>query len=97
MQNSLTLVFENFFRLKVVIDEEYDEDEYDDESEEYDEEVEEADAIAETIVVEYVDPYFMSPAIQMYATFGCMMFGRRIELFSPMVVRILRYVQLCCC
>ena len=43
---------------------------------------------------EYQEPYFMSPAIQLYTTFGAMMLSRRVDLFSPVVVRILRYVQL---
>jgi len=81
---------------------EYDEEEVDGEADDEEGSVDEHDSgeggsegtgeykVAEG-EAEYQEPYFMSPAIQLYTTFGAMMLSRRVDLFSPVVVRILRF------
>lgn len=40
----------------------------------------------------YDEPYFASPMLQLYTTFGFMLISRKLDLFQPKVVRIARYV-----
>mmetsp|Transcript_32192 Transcript_32192/g.49909 ORF Transcript_32192/g.49909 Transcript_32192/m.49909 type:complete len:369 (+) Transcript_32192:161-1267(+) len=39
---------------------------------------------------DFDEPYVMSPATQLCATFGCIMLSQRIDLFAPAIVRIIR-------
>lgn len=41
-----------------------------------------------------VEPYFISPSLQMYTTFGTILLSRKIDMFNPKVVRLVRYVLL---
>ena len=78
------------------------EDEYydDDESESEEEEEEESSLASglkkksksKTPSGEIVEPYFVSPSLQMYTTFGTILLSRKIDMFSPTVVRLCRYV-----
>ncbi|MGK3740758.1 MAG: hypothetical protein ACI90V_007608 [Bacillariaceae sp.] len=83
-----------------------DDSEYDEESEEeedyYDEEeeAEEDDKIIASVMkkskgseTKFVDPYFISPSMQIYTTFGTILVSRKIDMFSPKVVKVIRYVK----
>lgn len=70
-------------------DVEYEDEAYDDD--EYDEE-EDTQVSGTSDKGEYVDPYFVSPQIQLYAVFGSMMLTKRIDMFNPFVVKLIRYV-----
>eukprot|EP00934_Nitzschia_sp_Nitz4_P007543 Nitzschia sp. Nitz4//scaffold19_size178191//36096//37438//NITZ4_001960-RA/size178191-augustus-gene-0.35-mRNA-1//1//CDS//3329540628//7533//frame0 len=83
------------------LDDEEQNDEYDDveeeESESDTEEVElEDDEPEESAVKEsastgaYVEPFIIPSGIQMFATIGCMILGRRVNLESPSSIRIIR-------
>eukprot|EP00531_Pseudo-nitzschia_arenysensis_P012597 CAMPEP_0116132696 /NCGR_PEP_ID=MMETSP0329-20121206/9695_1 /TAXON_ID=697910 /ORGANISM="Pseudo-nitzschia arenysensis, Strain B593" /LENGTH=377 /DNA_ID=CAMNT_0003627247 /DNA_START=113 /DNA_END=1246 /DNA_ORIENTATION=+ len=37
-----------------------------------------------------VEPYFISPSLQMYTTFGTILLSRKIDMFNPTVVRMIR-------
>jgi len=37
-----------------------------------------------------VEPYFISPSLQMYTTFGTILLSRKIDMFNPKVVRLVR-------
>lgn len=84
----------------LIIDLQYDTDteaesdaEYDDET--YDDEYDEEGNIQASSVIdkgEYVDPYFISPQFQLYAVFGSMMITKRIDMFNPWVVRLIRFL-----
>jgi cobalamin biosynthesis protein CobT len=39
-------------------------------------------------------PYFVSPSLQMYTTFGTILLSRKIDMFNPKVVGLVRYVFL---
>lgn len=69
--------------------EENSEEEYD----EYDLSDEEGDASVSEVkgMDDYLEPYFMSPSVQLYATFGCMILGKKIDMFSPLVVKLIRF------
>ncbi|MGK3757006.1 MAG: hypothetical protein ACI8RD_009320, partial [Bacillariaceae sp.] len=41
----------------------------------------------------FVDPYFISPSMQIYTTFGTILVSRKIDMFSPKVVKVIRYVK----
>lgn len=80
---------------------ESDEDDYyDDET--TDEEEEEETALAETLKKKsssknksaepFVEPYFISPSLQMYTTFGTILLSRKIDMFNSKIVRLIRYV-----
>ena len=84
-------------------DEEYDESEGEEEKEEEDEEEsdegEESEAAEESDnegvqlevkVEQYDDPLTPNPMINLYASLGVMMLGRKVDIFSPVVVRIAR-------
>lgn len=87
-----------------VVDEEdeYDEEEYDDEYDAEEEEEEAEDAgedededetggiQIELNVEKYDEPLVASPMSNLFATFGVMLLAQRVDLFSPMVVRIAR-------
>jgi hypothetical protein len=90
----------NYFPRGGAVDEEdeYDEEEYDDEYDAEEEEVEdveedddETDGIQIELNVEkYDEPLVASPMTNLFATFGVMMLAQRVDLFSPVVVRISR-------
>lgn len=82
-----------------------DDSEYDEESEEeedyYDEEeeAEEDDKIIASVMkkskgseTKFVDPYFISPSMQIYTTFGTILVSRKIDMFSPKVVKVIRFL-----
>lgn len=41
---------------------------------------------------EYLEPYLIPPSLQLYATFGCMILSKKVDMFSPFVVKLIRYV-----
>jgi hypothetical protein len=41
-----------------------------------------------------MEPYFVSPQLQLYTTFGSMIIANKVKLFSPAVVRLVRYVHI---
>lgn len=78
-------------------EEDTDEDDYYDD--ETDEEVEDSvlayqlkkkSSSQEKSTEAYVEPYFISPSLQMYTTFGTILLSRKIDMFSPKVVRVVR-------
>ena len=69
-------------------DSEYDA--YDEEEDTTDEEEDSAVQVASAKDVDYVDPVYPSPMLGMYSTIGIMMLSRRLDLFSPRVVKIAR-------
>jgi hypothetical protein len=77
-------------------EDEYDEEEYDDEydaeeEEEVEEDEDETDGIQIELNVEkYDEPLVASPMTNLFATFGVMLLAQRVDLFSPVVVRISR-------
>jgi hypothetical protein len=83
-------------------EDEYDEEEYDDEydAEEEEEEMEDKEEDEdetggiqiELNVEKYDEPLAASPMLNLFATFGVMLLAQRVDLFSPTVVRIARYV-----
>ena len=87
-------------------DEEEDDETTDDEDEYYDDETEEdeEDSLASglkkksssTETQEFVEPYFISPSLQMYTTFGTILLSRKVDMFNPNVVKAVRYVPLLC-
>ena len=79
-----------------------DVDYYDDETEEEEEDTltsqlkkksTSVDSKNEKASEDFVEPYFVSPSIQMYVTFGSILLSRKIDMFNPKVVRLARYVQ----
>lgn len=81
----------------VEYDDEYDDEEYDEEYDVEDEEEEEMEEDDETSGVQievnvekYDEPLMASPMANLYASLGVMLLARRVDLFSPMVVRIAR-------
>lgn len=68
---------------------EEEEDEYDVEEEE--EEEEESAELEESSG--YDEPLVQPAMLQLYATFGVMMLSKRLDLYSPIVVRVARYVH----
>ncbi len=77
---------------------------YDDEEESEEEEEEEESSLAsglkkksksKTPSGEIVEPYFVSPSLQMYTTFGTILLSRKVDMFNPTVVRLCRYVPCC--
>lgn len=38
----------------------------------------------------FVEPYFVSPSLQMYTTFGTILLSRKIDMFNPKVVGLVR-------
>jgi hypothetical protein len=78
------------------VEEDISQDDYDDydEYDEYDSSDEESDAPIGDVNEgneSCLEPFFMSPSIQLYTTFGCMILGNKIDMFSPFVVKIIRY------
>jgi hypothetical protein len=87
----------NYFPRGGAVDEEdeYDEEEYDDEYDAEEEEVEEDEDETDGIQIElnvekYDEPLVASPMTNLFATFGVMLLAQRVDLFSPVVVRISR-------
>lgn len=85
-------------------EEEVSDSETEDEEDVYmdDEEEEEVTAVATTRKSkkkkgvkkqEYDEPYFMSPSMYLYTTFVPILIGRKIDLYQPRIVRLLRYVD----
>jgi len=46
------------------------------------------------VMLMYDEPYSLPPSIQLYVTFGCMVLSNKIDLFSPSIVRLVRYAFL---
>ena len=81
-------------------DDDYESEESEDYTDEDDEEEEEDDEIADILMkkssekeTNFVDPYFISPSLQIYTTFGTILLSRKIDMFSPKVVRLIRCVR----
>jgi len=79
-------------------DDDYESEESEDYTDEDDEEEEEDDEIADILMkksskkeTNFVDPYFISPSLQIYTTFGTILLSRKIDMFSPKVVRLIRF------
>jgi len=68
----------------------YDADEYDDEYDEEEEEEETSVTVAD--LGEIVEPYFVSPQLQLYVMFGSMMITKKIDLFNPVIVKAIRFL-----
>ena len=72
-------------------------DEVEDEYDQYDSSDYESDApcseLNERANEPYLEPYFMSPSVQLYTTFGCMILGQKFDMFSPFVVKLIRYAS----
>jgi len=85
-------------------DSEYDEAESEeDDTEDYYDDEEDADAEDDVILADvmkkserkekkFVDPYFISPSLQIYTTFGTILLSRKIDSFSPKIVRLIRFL-----
>jgi len=82
-------------------DSEYDEEESEEDEDYYDDEEEDAedDAIIAAVMKKsgskenkFVDPYFISPSLQIYTTFGTILLSRKIDSFSPKIVRLIRFL-----
>lgn len=71
-----------------VEEDEYDADEYDDEYDE--EEGEEETSVTVADKGEIVEPYFVPPQLQLYVMFGSIMMSRKLDLFNPVVVKVIR-------
>mmetsp|Transcript_32477 Transcript_32477/g.76423 ORF Transcript_32477/g.76423 Transcript_32477/m.76423 type:complete len:408 (-) Transcript_32477:454-1677(-) len=75
-----------------------EEDYYDDETEDEDEDtvlayqLKKKSRSQEESTQEYVEPYFISPSLQMYSTFGTILLSRKIDMFNPKVVRLIRFL-----
>lgn len=77
-----------------------DEDYYDEETDE--EEEEEESVLASQLKKKssdktkssesFVEPYFVSPSLQMYTTFGTILLSRKIDMFNPKVVGLVRFL-----
>jgi hypothetical protein len=81
---------------EAIDEEEVEEDEYDEEDyEQADEEEAQSSNVQTTENQVYDEPYFLSPMAQMYTTFGGMMLARKVDMFNPTIVRLLRCVNLC--
>lgn len=83
----------------VEVDVEEDDDVSDEEDEFFDEDEEEDVAMVESVMMKsdksapvYVDPYFMSPMMQIYTTIGTILLTRKIDMFNPRIVRTIRCV-----
>jgi len=40
----------------------------------------------------FVEPYFISPSLQMYTTFGTILLSRKIDMFNPKMIRLVRFL-----
>mmetsp|Transcript_10846 Transcript_10846/g.26061 ORF Transcript_10846/g.26061 Transcript_10846/m.26061 type:complete len:404 (+) Transcript_10846:131-1342(+) len=40
----------------------------------------------------FVEPYFVSPSLQLYTTFGTILLSRKIDMFDPKIVRLTRFL-----
>lgn len=80
-----------------------EDDYYDDETEDEEEEEEESELASQlkkksgkvsngdtSEESSYVDPYFISPSLQMCTTFGTILLSRKIDMFNPKIVRLIR-------
>lgn len=76
---------------EVLEEDEYDADEYDDEYDEESEEEEEEEAsVTVADLGEIVEPYFVPAQFQLYVMFGSMMITRKLDMFNPVVVKVIR-------
>ena len=73
-------------------DDEEDDDEEEHEEEFYGEYEDHQEDSVNTIErsEDYVEPYFMPPQVQMFATIGAILLSQRVDLFNPTVVRVIR-------
>jgi len=71
-----------------------EDDYYDDETDEEEEstELEETSNSSEKASEPFVEPYFISPSIQMYTTFGTILLSRKIDMLNPKMVRVIRFL-----
>ena len=69
-------------------EDEYDADEYDDAYDEEEEEEETSVTLAD--LGEIVEPYYVPAQLQLYVLLGSMMITRKIDLFNPLVVKVIR-------
>jgi len=78
-------------------EEDSDEDDYYDETDEDTEDsvlayqMKKKSSSQEKATETYVEPYFISPSLQMYTTFGTILLSRKIDMFNPKVVRLIRF------
>jgi len=72
-------------------EEEYDTDDEEEEEYESDEEDDVVEVTTSVEAAEYDEPLVASPLTNLYASLGVMLLARRVDLFSPKVVRIARY------
>jgi len=72
----------------------YDDDETEDEAEDtvLAHQLKKKSRSQEESTQEYVEPYFISPSLQMYSTFGTILLSRKIDMFNPKVVRLIRFL-----
>lgn len=72
-----------------------EDDYYDEETEEEEEEsteLEEASSSSDKASEPFVEPYFISPSLQMYTTFGTILLSRKIDMLNPKMVRLIRFM-----
>ncbi|KAL3943577.1 MAG: hypothetical protein SGBAC_002358 [Bacillariaceae sp.] len=75
-----------------VEEDEYDADEYDDEYDEESEEEEEEASVTVADLGEIVEPYYVPAQLQLYVMFGSMMITRKLDMFNPGVVKVIRFL-----
>jgi len=85
-------------------DSEYDEEESEeDDTEDYYDDEDDTDTADDVILADvmkkseskekkFVDPYFISSSLQIYTTFGTILLSRKIDSFSPKIVRLIRFL-----
>lgn len=74
-----------------VMQEEAGEEEYD--ADGYDEEEEEEPSVTVADLGEFVEPAFASSQIQLYVMLGSMIIASKIDMYNPVVVKVIRYVS----
>ena len=79
------------------VDEEEEEEEEDDEDEDEEDEdetdIDTVDNKIDSTMQKFDEPLFPSPFASIYVTFGVMMIARRVDLSSPLVTKLARYVE----
>ncbi|CAJ1952414.1 unnamed protein product [Cylindrotheca closterium] len=73
-------------------EDEYDAEEYDDEYDEEEEEEEEQASVTVADLGDIVEPYFVPAQLQLYVMLGSMMITRKIDMFNPVVVKVIRFL-----
>lgn len=41
---------------------------------------------------EIMEPYYVPAQLQLYVMFGSMMITRKLDMFNPVIVKVIRYV-----